>query len=224
MRSNNALDTFGYTLTHDLKNPLSSIKLAAQMMLLKDDLPKDLLRKMANNIMDATTLITEMMDKVYQLTQSNSVSFKLELIDPQIKIMNIVESCKQQFGVTHLEFVLGQTLPVLAERTLLYQLFLNLIGNAIKYSSKKEQPLVEVYSEKQDNSVCYYIKDNGIGMDIQDKANIFEIFKRLPNSQAFEGSGIGLSIVKRIANRLSAKVSVESELNVGTTFCVKFKG
>ncbi|WP_104381795.1 ATP-binding protein [Sphingobacterium sp. HMA12] len=224
MRSNNALDTFGYTLTHDLKNPLSSIKLAAQMMLLKDDLPKDLLRKMATNIMDATTLITEMMDKVYQLTQSNSVSFKMELIDPQLKILNVVESCKQQFEVAHLEFVLGPTLPVQAERTLLYQLFLNLIGNAIKYSSKKEQPRVEVYSEKQGNSVCYYIKDNGIGMDIRDKANIFEIFKRLPNSQGFEGSGIGLSIVKRIANRLSAKVTVESELNVGTTFCVKFNG
>lgn len=222
MRSNNALDTFGYTLTHDLKNPLSSIKLAAQMMLLKDDLPKDLLRKMANNIMDATTLISEMMDKVYQLTQSNSVAFKTELIDPKLKILNILESCKQQFDVPHLEFVLGQTLPIQAERTLLYQLFLNLIGNAIKYSSKKDQPRVEVYSQQQGNSVCYYIKDNGIGIDIRDGANIFEIFKRMPNSQGFEGSGIGLSIVKRIADRLAAKVTVESELNVGTTFCVRF--
>lgn len=70
----------------------------------------------------------------------------------------------------------------------------------------------------------YYIKDNGIGMDNQDHAEIFDIFKRLPNSQGFEGSGIGLSIVKRIANRLSAKVTVESELDVGTTFCVKFNG
>jgi len=224
MRSNNALDTFGYTLTHDLKNPLSSIRLAAQMMLVKDDLPKDMLRKMATNIMDATTLMTEMMDKVYQLAQSNYVSFRTELIDPRLKILNILESCKQQFDVPDLEFVLGQTLAIQGERTLLYQLFLNLIGNAIKYSSKKDQPKVEVYSEKQGNSVHYYIKDNGIGMDIQDQAYIFEIFKRLPNSQGFEGSGIGLSIVKRIADRLSAKVTVESELDVGTTFCVKFKG
>jgi len=224
MRSNNALDTFGYTLTHDLKNPLSSIRLAAQMMLVKDDLPKDMLRKMATNIMDATTLMTEMMDKVYQLAQSNYVSFRTELIDPRLKILNILESCKQQFDVPDLEFVLGQTLAIQGERTLLYQLFLNLIGNAIKYSSKKDQSKVEVYSEKQGNSVHYYIKDNGIGMDIQDQAYIFEIFKRLPNSQGFEGSGIGLSIVKRIADRLSAKVTVESELDVGTTFCVKFKG
>jgi len=224
VRSNNALDTFGYTLTHDLKNPLSSIKLAAQMMLMKDDLPKEMLRKMATNIIDATGLITEMMDKVYQLTQSNYVAFKTELIDPRNKILNILESCKQQFDSTRLEFVLGETLPILGERTLLYQLFLNLIGNAIKYSSKKDQPRVEVYSEKHGHSVYYYIKDNGIGMDIQDDSNIFDIFKRLSNSQGFEGSGIGLSIVKRIADRLDAKVTVESDLSVGTTFCVKFRG
>ncbi len=223
VRSNNALDTFGYTLTHDLKNPLSSIKLAAQMMLMKDDLPKEMLRKMALNIMDATGLITEMMDKVYQLTQSNYVAFKTELIDPRNKILNILESCKQQFDSAKLDFVLGETLPILGERTLLYQLFLNLIGNAIKYSSKKEQPRVEVYSEKHGHSVYYYIKDNGIGMDIQDNCNIFDIFKRLPNSQGFEGSGIGLSIVKRIADRLDAKITVESQLDIGTTFCVKFK-
>jgi len=223
VRSNNALDTFGYTLTHDLKNPLSSIKLAAQMMLMKDDFPKDMLRKMALNIMDATALITEMMDKVYQLTQSNYVAFKTELIDPRNKILNILESCKQQFESAHLEFVLGETLPILGERTLLYQLFLNLISNAIKYSSKKDRPRVEVYSEKQGHFVNYYIKDNGIGMDIKDDSNIFDIFKRLPNSQGFEGSGIGLSIVKRIVDRLEAKVTVDSELNIGTTFCITFK-
>lgn len=221
--SNNALDTFGYTLTHDLKNPLSSIKMAAQMMLIKENLSKDLLNKLATNIMDATSLITEMMDKVYQLTQSNYVAFKTELIDPRVKILNIVESCKLQFAVTDLDLVLGETIPIQGERTLLYQLFLNLIGNAIKYSSKKRLPKVEVYSVLEGNSVYYYIKDNGIGMDLQDHTAIFDIFKRLPNSQGFEGSGIGLSIVKRIADRLGAKVTVESELDIGTTFCVEFK-
>lgn len=223
VRSNNALDTFGYTLTHDLKNPLSSIKLAAQMILLKENLPKELLRKMAENIMDATTLITEMLDKVYQLTQSNSVAFKVEMIDTRSKIVNIIESCKQQFDVSVLDIEIGEIIPIMGERTLLYQLFLNLIGNAIKYSSRREVPRIEIFSKKENESIYYYVKDNGIGMDIQDHADIFDIFKRLPNSQGFEGSGIGLSIVKRIVDRLDAKVTVVSELNVGTTFCVIFR-
>lgn len=223
VRSNNALDTFGYTLTHDLKNPLSSIKLAAQMILLKDELPKELLHKFASNIMDATELITDMMDKVYQLTQSNHVAFKRELIDPRAKILSILESCKQQYGVVDLDFALGPIYPIPGERTLLYQLFLNLIGNAIKYSSKKDKPRVEVFSEVRGDSIFYHVRDNGIGMDLQDGSNIFEIFQRLPNTVGFEGSGIGLSIVKRIADRLEAKVTVDSEPEVGTSFCIEFK-
>jgi len=221
VRSNNALDTFGYTLTHDLKNPLSSIKLAAQMMQIKRDLSMEMLQKLATNIMDATELISEMLDKVYQLTKSTHVDFKIELIDPRAKILGIVDSCRKQYEVADLDFKLGEIHPIQGERTLLYQLFLNLIGNAIKYSAKKDRPCVEVYSRKKDRSVCYYIKDNGIGMG-DDRKHIFDIFKRLDNSTGFEGSGIGLSIVKRIADRLGATLTVESELHVGTVFCVEF--
>lgn len=223
VRSNNALDTFSYTLTHDLKNPLSSIQLAAQMILLKNDISKELLHKLGENILDTTRLITEMMDKVYQLSQSNYVAFKNELIDPRTKILSILESCKQQYGVVDLDFRLGPTIPILGERTLLYQLFLNLMGNAIKYRSTIQKPFVEISSENVGNSVFYYIKDNGIGMDLREGVNIFDIFKRLPNSQGYEGSGIGLSIVKRIIDRLNAEITVKSELHVGTTFCIEFK-
>src|SRR5690606_17807029 len=221
VRSNNALDTFGYTLTHDLKNPLSSIKLAAQMMQIKRDLSMEMLQKLATNIMDATELIYEMFDKVYQFTKSKHLEFKIELIDQRAKILGIVDSCRKQYEVADLDFKLGEIHPIQGERTLLYQLFLNLIGNAIKYSAKKDRPCVEVYSRKKDRSVCYYIKDNGIGMG-DDRKHIFDIFKRLDNSTGFEGSGIGLSIVKRIADRLGATLTVESELHVGTVFCVEF--
>ncbi|MDM1293357.1 GAF domain-containing protein [Sphingobacterium sp. N143] len=223
VKSNAALDTFGHTLTHDLKNPLSVIQLAAQMLVLHQDASKLKLEKLGKNIIDATTLIREMLDKIYQLSQSNYVALKQELIDPRAKILTIIESCKTQYSVENLTYELGPTLPILGERTLLYQLFLNLIGNAIKYSSNKPNPKIEIFCKKYNGLVQYYIKDNGIGMNSEEIHNIFEIFKRLPNSQGFEGTGIGLSIVKRIADRLGAKISVESDLNKGTTFCVAFK-
>jgi len=97
------------------------------------------------------------------------------------------------------------------------------MGNAIKYMSTIQKPFVEISSENVGNSVFYYIKDNGIGMDLREGVNIFDIFKRLPNSQGYEGSGIGLSIVKRIIDRLNAEITVKSELQVGTTFCIEFK-
>ncbi|HAU53023.1 MAG TPA: histidine kinase, partial [Sphingobacterium sp.] len=102
-------------------------------------------------------------------------------------------------------------------------LFLNLVGNAIKYSSKRQNPQVSVKSMRQGNTVRYDIKDNGIGIDLKEGDKIFEIFARMPNSEGFEGSGVGLSIVKQIASKLNATIHVESELDVGTRFSVVFK-
>lgn len=223
VRSNNALDTFGYTLTHDLKNPLTTIQLTAQMLLHKKDISDELLAKSMKNILEGTQLMRDMMDRVYQMSKVNHVDFVFEPINPQSKIVNIVENCKQQYQVPHLEFIMGETLPVLGERTLIYQLFLNLVGNAIKYSSKRQNPQVSVESIRQGNTVRYDIKDNGIGIDLKEGDKIFEIFARMANSEGFEGSGVGLSIVKQIANKLNATIHLESQLDVGTTFSVVFK-
>ncbi|MGJ1431564.1 ATP-binding protein [Sphingobacterium spiritivorum] len=222
IRSNNALDTFSYTLTHDLKNPLSSIQLGAQMILMKKNLGQELLNRLSTNILEASNLITDMINKVHELSKSNSVELDLEIIDPKNKIITIVESSKDQYNVGNLEFVMGEILPVRGERTLLYQLFLNILGNAIKYSSKEDNPKVEVYSIKSGSKVIYFISDNGIGMDLNAGNNIFEIFQRLPNSSGYDGTGIGLSIVKRIIDRLGAEIKVESQLGKGTQFQIHF--
>ena len=222
IRSNNALDTFSYTLTHDLKNPLSSIQLGAQMILMKKNLSEELLNRLGTNILEASNLITEMINKVHELSKSNSVALDLEIIDPKNKIVTIAESSKDQYGVDSLEFVMGEILPIRGERTLLYQLFLNILGNAIKYSSKQERPRVEIYSIKSGSKVIYFIEDNGIGMDLKNGNNIFDIFQRLPNSSGYDGSGIGLSIVKRIIDRLGAEIKVESQLGKGTQFQIYF--
>lgn len=222
IRSNNALDTFGYTLTHDLKNPLAMIKLSAQMMLSREEDKSSMFYKLASNILDSSHLMAEMMDKVYDLSQSNYIHFELELINPQSEILDILENSKKLYNSESLIFSLDETIAIPGERTLLYQMFLNLIGNAVKYSSKKEEPMVEVKSYRKGLSVIYEVRDNGIGIDLNNGTNIFDIFNRMPNTAEFEGAGIGLSIVKRIADRLGAKVSVESEINVGTSFQVEF--
>lgn len=192
------------------------------MILMKNNITTELLHKLATNMLDSSSLISDMLDKVHELSKSNSVALNLELLDPTSKIILIAESSKNQYDVTHLDFVLGAILPIKGERTLIYQLFLNIVGNAIKYSSKQEKPKVEVYSTASDKKVTYFIIDNGIGMDLKNGNNIFEIFQRLPNSSGYEGSGIGLSIVRRIIDRLGAEIKVESSLGKGTTIQIQF--
>ena len=223
VNANNTLDTYSYTLTHDLKNPLSAIRLSAQMIQMKSNLSAEYLKRCSSNILAAVQLMSEMMEKMHEeFGRSSSVDLKPYLIDPTAHILSIVETAKQQYGVQHLKFDLGDVHPVYAERTLLFQLFLNLIGNAIKYSGKQPQPHVNVYSHVNDQYISYFIEDNGIGMDIQKGEDIFEIFHRMPNTAGFEGSGVGLSIVKRIVNRLHATISVKSDVGKGTIFQVNF--
>lgn len=220
---NNTLDTYSYTLTHDLKNPLSSIKLSAQLISAKSDLNKELLHKLSTNILDAVDLMSSMMQKVFEFSKTNSYTFEYEIVDPASFITHIIDESKSQFNVKNLQLHLGDILTVYAEKTLLYQLFLNLISNAIKYSSKKELPTLEIYSYVTAQQTFYVIKDNGIGMDLAHREKIFEIFKRLPNASGFDGSGVGLSIVKRIVDKLKANITVDSILNEGTTFTLTFQ-
>ena len=105
---------------------------------------------------------------------------------------------------------------------MIMQVFANIIGNAVKYSSENKQPVVTIESSQQDNDILYKVKDNGIGIDMNYGNQIFEIFKRLENVAQYEGTGIGLSIVKRIMEKHAAKVWYESELNNGTTFYLLF--
>lgn len=223
IRSNNALETFSYTLMHDLKNPLTSIQLSAQLIASKKDLSEERRLKMAENIFEGSKLITEMMDKIYKISSGTHVEFEFETIDPEPKILGIIEDAIRRYNVPNLRYNVKSCLPIWGERTLVYQLFLNLVGNAVKYSSKESQPEIEISSRLEGDKVCYMIRDNGIGMDLSANQNIFEIFKRMPNTGEFEGSGIGLSIVKRIADKLDAQISVESQLGIGTAFTICFK-
>ena len=100
---------------------------------------------------------------------------------------------------------------------LMKQVMVNLISNAIKYSSKKEHPLVEIKSELKDRDVVFSVKDNGAGFDMQYVNKLFGVFQRLHAVDEFEGTGVGLAIVQRIINKHGGKVWAEGKVNEGAT-------
>ncbi|GAA4168714.1 ATP-binding protein [Sphingobacterium ginsenosidimutans] len=222
IETNNVLETFSYTLSHDLKNPLAALQMTAQMIRDRPGLTQEFLGKAGRNMMDAILLMNNMLDKTVDFARSKSYEFEYETVYPERFIENIIDDCSVRFNVQNLRFEKGRILPIDGEKTLVYQLFLNLLGNAIKYSSNKTAPLIGINSQIEEDYVLYKIWDNGIGMSAEETERIFEIFHRLPNAMQFDGSGVGLSIVKRIADRLNAKISVESKLNQGTIFEIRF--
>ncbi|MFD2965945.1 ATP-binding protein [Sphingobacterium bambusae] len=219
---NNALDTYSYTVSHDLKNPLSVIKLSVQMLQSKREVSPELLGKLTANIKDAGELMESMLNKIYEFSKVKEFRYEPALIHTDQMIAQIVAHCKTLYIAQHCEVTVGDLHPIFGEKTLIYQLFSNIISNSIKYSSKETSAKVSIHSSVDPRKIRYTIEDNGIGISSTELNSIFDIFKRLSNSSGFEGSGVGLAIVKRIVDRLGVTIDVESEIGRGTRFHLDF--
>ncbi|UIR54629.1 ATP-binding protein [Sphingobacterium sp. SRCM116780] len=213
---NNALDTYSYTLAHDLKNPLSSIKLTGQFLqqIIGKDQPKII--KPTQNILEAVSNIENMLAKILEFSRAKVFKFYPEWIGLERIIPSICADCASQYKDASISYEFDQLLPVYGEKTLLKQLFNNIIGNAFKFSSQEEAPYITIKSYLEKDKICYQIQDNGIGIPAPESARIFEVFKKTSNANRFEGAGIGLAIVKRILERIDAEIKIESQIGKGT--------
>ncbi|WP_156309174.1 ATP-binding protein [Sphingobacterium endophyticum] len=219
---NRALDNYANTVSHDLKNPLSAINLSTQLLLQRPNMKEELRNKMLKNTKDAVDVIGELLRSVHEFSKIKDYEYKFEPVYVDEFLAQIVNFSQLRYGAEQTEISLGDILPVYGERTIVYQLFQNLIGNAIKYSAKVERPKVKITSEVQHEFICYRIEDNGIGIAKEELGTIYDSFKRMSNAGNYEGTGLGLTIVKRIADRLKIKIEVQSKLGKGTQINLLF--
>ncbi len=216
------LDTFSFTISHDLKTPLTSIKNYTEIILEEND-------SLNEETLNILHRIIRSADKMHQLIKEvmgySRISRK-ELIRENLNMRYLLEEIVNELVVAYKTGetnVIIKNMPDLkADKTMITQVFTNVIGNALKYSSKSLRPMVIIDAEVKGNEIVYKVQDNGVGIDVKFGNQVFDIFKRLDNVQQFEGSGVGLSIVKRIMEKHNGKVWYESELNKGTTFYLSF--
>ncbi len=122
-----------------------------------------------------------------------------------------------------LDIKLSGTPDIVGDEILIFQVFSNIIGNAVKYSAKNESPLVIIDGIVNEQETIYRISDNGIGIPADQHQTIFELFSRASTSKEFEGTGVGLAIVKRILEKHDGRVWLESDTGNGSTFNLAFK-
>ncbi|MCL8538881.1 ATP-binding protein [Chryseobacterium gallinarum] len=219
---NEELDSFSYTISHDLGTPLTVMKLNAQMLLgnLAEDSEKS--KKKINAIIEEIDNMAEMMQDVLQLSRAKHSELQLENLRTATTIQKISENAKITYGSPKSEIIIKECPDVLADKTMLHQVFLNIINNAVKYSSHREQPKVEIEGTEEGQTIIYRISDNGIGIPKEDKPKMFKIFNRMDNAKKFKGNGVGLSIVHRVMKRIGGSVDYESNKE-GTSFILTFK-
>ncbi|KAA0127042.1 GAF domain-containing protein [Chryseobacterium sp. SN22] len=219
---NEELDSFSYTISHDLGTPLTVMKLNAQMLLKSLNDESDKSRNKINSIIEEIDNMAEMMNDVLQLSRAKHSEIELETLQTANTIAKISENAKITFGSPNSEVIIKECPDVLADKTMLHQVFLNIINNAIKYSSRQEEPRVEIEGMEEGDTVVYRITDNGIGIPDENKHKMFKIFNRMDNAKKFKGNGVGLSIVHRIMRRLGGNVNYNSSAH-GTSFILTFK-
>ncbi len=219
---NEELDSFSYTISHDLGTPLTVMKLNAQMLLnnLTDGSEKS--KTKINTIIEEIDNMAEMMRDVLQLSRAKHSEIELESLKTTHTIQKISENAKMTYGSPKSEIIIKECPDVLADKTMLHQVFLNIINNAVKYSSHKEQPKIQIEGTEDGQTIIYRISDNGIGIAEEEKHKMFKIFNRMDNAKKFKGNGVGLSIAHRIMKRIGGNIDYESN-NEGSSFILTFK-
>ncbi|MES2761751.1 MAG: PAS domain S-box protein [Bacteroidota bacterium] len=221
---NKELEAFSYSVAHDLRAPLRSVHGYAQILkedyeALLDDEGKRIIEVLKSNANKMSTLIDDLLAfsklgrKDIKKTDINMNDLTEHVVYEIVKLTPHNADVK----VEELHHIAG-------DYGLIYQVMYNIVANAVKYSSKKENPQVNISSSKIDNEVIIAVKDNGAGFDMKYVDKLFGIFQRLHAQHEFEGTGVGLAIVQRIINKHGGKIWAEAEEGKGATFFFKMPG
>lgn len=215
------LDTFSYTISHDLKNPLSTIRSYAQLVLRDKSISANS-QKMLDRIVAGTDKMNNMVKEVLEYSRIGTADIGTAKIEMRPLLEEMIKDLKLAYQAEHIVVSIAETPDTKGDQVMISQIFSNLISNAIKYSLIRQDPQISINGTVQDNQVTYCVKDNGIGIDTNQLPQVFELFKRLDNVENIEGTGVGLAIVKRIVEKHKGKIWVESELGKGSSFYVAF--
>ncbi len=216
------LDTFSYTISHDLRTPLTSIRTYAELMLKNKSLDENG-KKMLTRILTGADKMNFLIKEILNLARVGRSEIHFETVKMESLTKEISAEVWAAFKADKAELILGQLPDLKGDRTMIAQVFTNLISNAVKYSLTTENPKIEISGHIAGGETVYIVKDNGMGIDNRYYDRVFELFKRMDNVKEIEGTGVGLAIVKRVVERHNGRVWFESKLNAGSTFYVAFK-
>ena len=217
--SNKELEAFAYSVSHDLRAPLRGINGFSSIL---ESEYADKLNEEGKRILGVVRQNAQKMDQLISDLLALSRVSRGDLRCIPIDMKNMAESVFRELAtpdvIDKFQFNVDEIPTVEADPTLMNQVWTNLISNAIKYTFPKEQGKIDIGATEEENSITYYIRDNGVGYDSQNGDKLFGLFQRFHNERDFEGTGIGLAIVKRIIDRHHGKIWSKSTLNEGAEF------
>jgi PAS domain S-box-containing protein len=216
--ANKELESFSYSVSHDLRAPLRAVN--GYAMMLKEDFNDKLGdegNRVINTIMTNARLMGQLIDDLLAFSRMGRKAMVIMQVDMNA-LMSVALREVLQGQSKDYEVKLHKLPSCSGDLNLLRQVVLNLLGNAVKYSSKTDKPVIEIGCVKNHENRVYYVKDNGVGFDMKYSHKLFGVFQRLHSTQDFEGTGVGLALSKRIIAKHGGSIWAESYVGQGATF------
>lgn len=219
---NRELEAFTYTVSHDLRAPIRAIDGFSRILVEEyfnqlDDEGKRLL----GIIINSAAKMQQLIDDLLAFSRLGSKQPAKHQIDSNMLIAQIIDEVKAAYPGRNLLFQIGDLPGIFGDQGMIKQVFVNIIGNAAKFTAKREVAKIEIGGESENGVARIWVKDNGVGFDMIYAQKIFEVFQRLHDSKDFEGTGIGMAIVKKIIDKHNGKIIPESEPGKGSVFTVE---
>ncbi|MEZ4773397.1 MAG: ATP-binding protein [Bacteroidia bacterium] len=217
-KSNESLEKFAHITSHDLKESLRMVSNYLQILKarLGDRLDEEETEFMKFAV-DGTFRMHNLLDAIYRYSKIKTVENEMVPVDCNQLVQEVTIGLSARIEKHNASVSIGHLPTISGDPNQLFQLFQNLIGNAIKFNDKRP-PVVEVGVEETNSDWTFFVNDNGIGIDPRYVDTIFEMFKRLHSQDKYTGDGVGLAICQQIVDRHKGKIWAESQPGLGTTF------
>jgi PAS domain S-box-containing protein len=223
--ANKELESFSYSVSHDLRAPLRAID-GFSRILLEDYADKFDAegRRVLNVVRSNTVKMSHLIDDLLEFSRLGRRAME----DARIALGELAQTAFDELRLANPERVLelqkGSLPPARGDRAMLRQVMINLLSNAVKFTRARDVGRIEIGSQVENGETVYYVRDNGAGFDMQYADKLFGVFQRLHSDKEYEGTGVGLSIVQRILHRHGGRIWAEGEVGKGATFYFTLPG
>jgi signal transduction histidine kinase len=223
--ANQELEAFSYSVSHDLRAPLRAIS-GFSRILLEDYAPRlpDEAQQHLQIVDKNGRHMGQLIDALLTFSRLSRQELTKQPVATADLVRQVLEDLHAEQAGRQVEITLDDLPPCYAERTLLRQVFVNLVSNALKYSRQRAVAHIQIGCRAHNGERIYFVKDNGVGFDMQYVNKLFGVFQRLHRAEDYEGTGVGLAIVQRIVHRHGGRVWAEAAVDRGATFYFTLEG
>ncbi|GAB4579888.1 MAG: hypothetical protein Fur0022_26270 [Anaerolineales bacterium] len=217
--ANRELEAFAYSISHDLRAPIRAIDGYITLLIENHGTHLDEEgQRISAIVQKEARRMGRLIDDLLTFSRFSRTELRKSHVDMEALAKSVAETLLLPEDHARVHLTIGPLTPTLGDYSLLQQVWTNLLSNALKFSSKSDQAIIQIQSEQTSGQVTYSIRDNGVGFNMAYVHKLFGVFQRLHGEKEFPGTGAGLAIVHRIITRHGGKIWAESKEGVGTTF------